>query len=397
MANKYFSMPADFKHSTIDRYDELNHQYENARIIETYGNITAANPLESGRVLSQLPPVDLTDLEMYIGYSREKGIEFNYTLNGTHLQNREFTREGVKTIKDFLRDIYRAGVRQVTVSLPSLMEIIQSLPYDFKIKASTLCQVTTPNKAAAYKQKRIHRLVVDESVNRNFAVLKKIVRAFGPKVEIIINPLCLKDCIYRMFHYNQISSDSIRQDNDIGVNYYEHRCVMQRHANISNLLRMCWVRPEDLSFYMNSGINHFKIQGRQAVLKGDAVKAVEAYFRENYDGDLMDLLYIFYPLNSFRIFMDNKKLDGFIKPFFQEENFCTRDCAHCGYCDRFAEKVLDYGKAGTIKNLADKFYSEYDKFTCMIREEDPGVEADTGADMDIDMDMDIDIDVDFNI
>ncbi|MCU0287720.1 MAG: U32 family peptidase [Acidobacteria bacterium] len=393
MANKYFSMPADFKNNTIDRYDELNHRYENARVIETYGNVTVSNALESGRVLSQLPQVDLTDLEMYIGYAREKGIEFNYTLNGTHLHNREFKREGVKKIKEFLRDIYSAGVRHVTVSLPTLMEIIQSLPYDFKIKASTLCQVTTPNKAAAYKQKGIDRLVVDESVNRNFAVLKKIARAFGPKVEIIINPLCLKDCIYRVFHYNQISSDSIQQDNDIGVNYYEHRCVMQRHTNLSNLLRMCWVRPEDLSFYLDSGINHFKIQGRQAVLKGDPVKAVEAYFRESYDGDLMDLLYIFYPLNSFRIFMDNKKLDGFIKPFFQEENFCGRDCAYCGYCDRFAEKVIDYGKAAAIKNLADKFYFEYDKFTGMIQEEEPGANTGTGSDLE----MDVDIDVDFNI
>ncbi len=40
----------------------------------------------------------------------------------------------------------------------------------------------------------------------------------------------------------------------------------------------------------------------------------------------MELLDSFSPTNNFKIHMDNKKLDGFIKPFVEKDNFCKNDC-----------------------------------------------------------------------
>lgn len=364
---KYFCMPADFKKETIDAYDQLNQSYEHSKVLETYGNIVRGNEIGSGRAANQLPYADLLDLKLFIEYSKKKNIGFNYTINATTMRNREFTREGMLEIKRFLKDLYDAGVRSLTIALPSLIELVQSTGYDFEIKASTLCQITNVNKATAYKNKGIHRIVTDESINRDVRNLRRIREDFGDHVELIINPICLKDCIYRMFHYNEITEDSLGRTNDVSVNFFEHRCVLQRFNKIGNLLRMCFVRPEDLKYYTNIGIHYFKLQGRHLVHKGDAVKTVKAYFDENFDGDVMDLAYLFYWQNSFKIPFNNKKLDGFLDPFFTKDDFCRRDCKTCGYCEAFAKKIIDYKEAAKVIRMAEEFYSQYDKFNEMVR------------------------------
>ncbi len=368
----YFSIAADFKKETIAEYEKLNNTFDSARVIETYGCITLGNHLESGRAASQLQKVDLYDLKEYIEYSRQRNIDFNYTINGTHMQNREFTEEGILEIKQFLRDLYEVGVRILTIAMPSLIRLVRSLEYDFEIKASTLCQVTNANKAAAYKRRGIERIVLDESVNRNFGKLKQIRQAAGDKVEIIVNPICQKDCIYRTFHYNQTTTASMGDSNQTGINYYEHNCVLQRYEDFSRLLKICFVRPEDLKYYNNIGINYFKVQGRHTfIIGGDPVKTAKCYFEENLEGNLMELLSMFAAENSFLVFVDNKKLEGFIKPFYENEDFCQNNCSQCRYCETFVTKCIDVAETKKIMDLAREFYRDYDAYGQLIEKVKP--------------------------
>jgi histone acetyltransferase (RNA polymerase elongator complex component) len=64
--------------------------------------------------------------------------------------------------------------------------------------------------------------------------------------------------------------------------------------------------------------------------------------------------------------VDNKKIDGFIEPFFMNENFCKHDCALCSYCDKFAQRCIDTGEADKTIRLADSFYRDYDMYTQML-------------------------------
>ncbi len=365
----YFSMPADFKTATIDAYDALNRRRSGGRVMETYGNITRNNTFESGRPVNLLPDVDLELLSQYIAYSAKRGIDFNYTLNASTLQNREFTPSGIADIQSFLARIHEAGVRNLTVTLPALMEIAVKSGYDFSIKVSTISQVTNAEKAAFYKRLGADRLVVDESINRDFRNLERIRRRFGEKVELIVNVVCYKNCVYRMPHYNQMSYDSVKLADQTSYDYFGHRCVLQRFASIANLMKLNWIRPEDLHYYNGIGIDRFKLQGRQAVVKGDPIRALEAYFSESYDGDLMELLDMFDPTTHFRIPMDNKKLDGFIAPFVKNDHFCRNDCQSCGYCETFARKVIDYPAAEELVAMAEDFFAEYDRFNGLLEKE----------------------------
>ena len=151
---------------------------------------------------------------------------------------------------------------------------------------------------------------------------------------------------------------------------------------------MCFIRPEDLGYYTGIGIHYFKLQGRHLVLKGDAVRTVKAYMDQHHDGDVMDLIYMFYWQNSFRIPFDNKKLDGFIKPFFTIDDFCKRDCEKCRYCEKFAQKIIDYEKAAEITRTAEDFYTEFDQFTGMIHSTVLQTEK-NNSDMEVEVDFEL--------
>jgi hypothetical protein len=367
MKMKYFSVPSDFKKETIDKYHALNCMYNDSRVIESYGNITFGSLIESGRSISQLPGISMQGLQDYVKYSREKGIEFNYTMNAPHMQNREFTRDGAYEIKNFLNDIYEAGVRALTITLPSLIDLVKSTDLDFKLKASAICSITNVNKAMILKKKGVAKIVVEQSINRDFHTLAGIRKYFGPEVEMIVNSPCHIDCAFRMLHYNQNAADSLGTTNETSFNYYEHQCMLRRYENLGSWLKLCWVRPEDLKYYTAIGINHFKLQGRQTLIKGgNPLKTLEYYFKEDFDGNLIDLINLFAPMNSFNVVVDNKKLEGFIKPFVKRENFCTRDCSQCSYCDTFVEKCIDLKEAEEISELARRFYREYDEYEGMV-------------------------------
>lgn len=359
----YYNIASDFKAQTIDEYVRLNKDNNKNMLFETYGQYTLNNILGSGRDYESLPKIDLYDLKHYIEYSNARGIEFNYAINSPCMGNYEFTQEGNSYIRENLMKLYDVGVRSVTVALPSLIQIIQSLDIDLEIKVSVISQVNTSNKAMQYKKMGIHRIVTDETINRNFEQLKRITAAFGDGIEVIANSLCHQDCIYRTYHYNQTGHDSVYKEKTSVRTFYNHKCMMKRAENVEEWLKLCWIRPEDIPLYNQSGIYRFKLQGRHTVLNGNPVKTVEAYFNQSYSGDLIDLLEMFNCPYTFKPIIDNKKLNGYIKPFFENTDFCKRNCDLCGYCKTVAKKCTDYGAAEALNEAADIFYREYDDFS----------------------------------
>ncbi len=364
---KLFSVPSDFKKETINKLYELNKKYTDCKVIETYGQVTIGNFINSGRVIDTLPKADINQLEDYVKYSLERGIKFNYTLNASCLGNHEFTEKGRNEILQLIDNLEQIGIEDLTVTTPAIMELINANGKKFNIKTSAICEVMSPSKALFYKELGAKRVVPDPDITRDFEKLKNIAQVFGDGVEIIINNMCLKNCAYKMFHYNH-ESHSCEGSNNSVKDYYFNRCSMQRAGKVRNLMRVNWIRPEDLKYYYAIGIRHYKIQGRQNVCYGNLPKMVEAYFQEEYEGNLFNLITIFAPYNSFNPYVDNKKLDGFIKPFVENSSFCKDICEKCKYCDTYMRKSMDIAKVEEINQKALSFYSEYDKYSKFVKE-----------------------------
>lgn len=363
---KYFSLPADFKHETINKYDELNQMYEHSKVTETYGQITVGNDFCSGRADGSLPEVDFIKLRQYVKHSKEKNIQFNYTLNSSYMHNIEFTKRGVSKLKDFLYQLYDCGISDLTITLPTMIELVKSLDIDFNVTASVICQIDSANKALFYKNFGADRIVVSESINRNFRALKDIRSVFGDEIKIIINSICFNECTYRSYHYNQIAGASKMPADTFGMDYYTHRCAMRLCNDLSNFMRLCWIRPEDLHHYDQIGIHFYKLHGRELVLRGNPIRTVESYFREHYDGNLMELLDLFSERYKFKFYIENRELDGYIDKFVQSD-FCTHNCSRCHYCDQFAERAINREKAKEILDIAKDFYNKLDPYLNEIK------------------------------
>ncbi len=359
---KYFSVPADFKLDTIDRIHELNASHKHSKLIETYGQATQVPLVNSGRVTDVLPKVELKDLEKYVMYARSKGIHFNYTLNPACMGNAEFSKEGIRELIKLLKMLNDIGVDSLTLTSPQLIELVQSTEMGFKIKASAICEITTPSKSLFYKKMNVERIVVDPDITRDFNSLKRIGEVFGSGVEIIVNNVCYKNCAYKMFHYNHEAHCIPQNTTQVIKDYYFNRCSMQKAGDIKSSMRLNWIRPEDLKYYMDVGICHFKIQGRQNILQGDIIKTLKHYFSEEYDGNLFDLITIFAQYNSFQPYVDNKKLDGYVKMFYDQPDFCKDICDSCGYCENYARKCMESNHVEELNAKALNFYRNMDGY-----------------------------------
>jgi len=348
----------------LEKIALLNDTYAlKARIHEVYGQLSIDNIFGSGRANDLLPKVDRARLKDYVLSLRQFGLKYNYTLNTTCLGNKEFDKNISKELFELLRFLQESDVEIVTVGLPSLIEMIVENDFSFDIKASTVCQVNNANKALAYRRLGTKTIVLDESINRDFKTLASISQAYGDELELIVNVICHKNCIYEMYHHNQTSHDCDCHENRSSVQYYSYKCMQQRVEQPENLLKLAWIRPEDIHYYSAIGYKRFKIQGRQAATHGDVLKTTEAYMKQFYHGNFMLLLDCFMPTNSFTVDLDNERLSSFLQPFAEQKFVCQNNCESCNYCLKYLREHFDIEKINEMFALAKEFYSDLSRST----------------------------------
>lgn len=199
---KCFCMPADFKSETIDLYKNLNDNYVDFKVTETYGQLTEDFSFTSGRLTKEIPSVGKKQFKLYVQYSRDKNIDFNYTLNASCMSNEELTKTGYEKIKELLNYLESVGVRHLTVSLPSLIEIIRYINPDMKITASIIMRLDNSRKVETVENLGVERIMLSENINRNFTAIRNIRKVSKTELEIIVNSSCINNCPFSIFHYN---------------------------------------------------------------------------------------------------------------------------------------------------------------------------------------------------
>lgn len=329
----YFCIPADFKLETLKKLHELNCKNDNFQVKELYGQISSDITFPSGR--NNIPSVSVSEVKTYIKEVHSYHMEFDYTLNGAHMNNIEFTPGGIKKIVDFFHLLEDIGVDSLTVSLVPLIELVKEYQFNFKIVVSTINQISNVNLATFYDNLGIDRLVIGESINRDLKMIQAIKENVKCDLEAIANSLCSIYCPFRMQHYNQIAQCST-QPNNVADSYYSNRCLARRLDNPVEFMKVAFIRPEDLNYYTQTGCNHFKIQGRGLIQQGDIIRTLEAYMNQSYTGNLLELLNLFGRKTN-ELYIDNKSLDGFLENYLTM-NHCRYGCQGCTCCQSYFEK-----------------------------------------------------------
>ena len=360
-------------------------------VYELYGKMKN-DFIGGGRPNNDLINIETEKFEKHVKKARRNGINFNYLLNGSCLFNVEQDEKWQKKFSEFLNYLSSIGVNALTVSNPFILQFVKKhFNGVFTVRVSTFACVDSYAKAKYWEDMGADYICADfVKINRDFSELKYMVEHLKKaKIEILVTNSCLKNCPMIYTHTNGLShaSGSLMKKNnyeDWGLFF----CQKKELEDVSEYIKSPWVRPDDLKYYENIGIENFKITERGFPTE-ELVKRVKAYVDGCYDGNLLDLIQghgvtsvgdlklvkhdvnnrsdIYSEIKRVRglgtprecerhIYIDNKKLDGFIE--FFASGRCTGKCEQCGYCKRIADKCIK--KNDEVSNYLLDLYNKFD-------------------------------------
>lgn len=365
--NSDFKVGVNLDLQLLETLAKLNEEYNEKgnRITEVYGSIrqhqeTAARPG------FRLPDKTLTELRHYVGRCKELGIDFNYTMNSIfpYGTKKDFVANQ-DAICDLVRFLEEIGVKRVTVGSPALLEYLKEIGTTLKVEISTIMHIDTITQIRYIKDNYdfVDKICGNLNKNRDAIFLKGAADYCSKndlKYEVMVNEFCGvggKDysthCIYRDSCYICHATNETLCDANSFNKYPMDLCTASRDKDMYNWLKLKFIRPEDLHYYEKLGIHNFKITGRTGSSEY-IERTVGSYLAEDFNGNLLEL---WKPLESImdpsisdlshtNHYIDNKKLDGFLKQWFNPVfgyHICDYEvCGEtCTYCQKFYE-----GKVG---------------------------------------------------
>jgi collagenase-like PrtC family protease len=335
--------------------------------------------ISSGRATSQVQNVSKNGVRDYIKLVHNKNWEFDLNLNSSCTANKELTIGGFKSIMKHLEWVSEIGVDAVTITNPHLISIVKKNFPKLKVNLSTFQKVAEVSQAQRFEDLGVDLIMLSEHINRDFKTLSAIRKAVKCKLTLIANVGCIYNCPNAHAHANNIAHSGTRGEESILANPFLLYCFGKRLEKIDEVMKIRWIRPEDVSFYEDVGIDMLKILERNSKTEILAER-VKAYCERSYDGNLLGLLgqmvdmkrsitrtpqlmikkffkrpspaalknmkkgrdfsFLFKNSVDDHLYLDNKKIpDAFIKSFLNKD--CkTTDCTTCGVCLHFASKAV---------------------------------------------------------
>jgi len=366
-------------------HDDFIDKIKNKKdVYEIYGKLTV-DPVGGGRISYSLPTISKKRLWQHVKKAHNNGLQFNYLLNAVCLMGREFTYQGEKEILKLLDQLEYIGVDSITITLPFLLKLIKKKYPHFKVHVSLFALVDHVCKAKYWEEMGADSITIKSTLNRNFDMLKKIRQAVKCELQLIANNGCLYYCPFGFYHSLLLSHGSQYRNNyrNFIIDYCSLACRYIRLKELVNFIRSDWIRPEDIHYYEEIGIDSLKLVDRAKFCNEVLLLAIDAYIKRSYNGNLADLIPAYstgyfvkdkdffisqkfflkiFSRNLVRkyfkipprieVYIDNYKLNGFLEFFVQGK--CKQACNECDYCYNVASHVVKINE-----NYRQSFLNNY--------------------------------------
>lgn len=332
--------------------NELVEYFSRNGVTSVYGKLPV-DYMGGGHESEMLRKINWDTLKEHIQFCRSLGIDFNYVMNATCTGLSEFDNDARRKMFAFFDIIHDAGVTSVTVSNPNVVQMIKQNYDGLKVKVSACCYVKSVSEVKYWEDLGADIIVLDPlQVNRDFKTLKGIAKAANAELELIVNNNCFQYCPEIYNHQNFLSHSSHHTlQHSIEHDYSYNWCSRERLREPANYLIADWIRPEDVHHYEAIGYKRFKFTDRNTPVEY-LKKRASAYFERRYEGNLLDLIQHFAYRDTVKasdylenVFIDNRKLDDYLKVFLKSE--CkAKDCGDtCRYCFDYAEDAITRNEA----------------------------------------------------
>jgi collagenase-like PrtC family protease len=334
-----------------------------------------------------------SDVKKYVKLVQERGWSFDFNVNSSCTANKELTVDGHKEVMKYLEWVSDMGIDAVTITNTNLIGIVKKHLPKMRVNLSTFQKVTEVAQARRFEDMGVDLIMLSEHVNRDFKALRAIRRAVKCQLALIANVGCIYDCPNMQTHANSIAHSGAKGEQMLFAESFALFCFGKRLESMDEVIKIRWIRPEDVSHYEDVGIDVLKILERNSTTEVLAER-VKAYSERHFQGNLIRLLgqmidakastnrakelvirrmFTRPGLKSLRtgqrarafgglfsnslydiVYLDNQKIpDDFIKGFMNRD--CRNaDCRTCGNCEATAKKavhILDEGLLANTRQL----------------------------------------------
>ncbi len=331
-------------------------------------------PVSGGRSSLVIKSLTDKDVKDYIKKVHEKGWNFSYNINTSCTGNKELTADGYKKIRQYFDWICDLGVDSVTVAIPNLLNIIKKYYSHLTVKISTFQKINSVSMAKHYEDMGADAIMLSEHVNRDIKLIKSLRENLKCKLVLLANTGCIYGCPNMFAHANSIAHSGANSTvSTVFTESYVADCSFKRIKNIDEIAKIRWIRPEDINYYENIGIDMLKIIDRHSSTEalGERMKA---YNDRCYDGNLLNLLGqmmnrkkskalnlkgvyrgsnvkemkksrefisdVFQISVSDLYYFDNKKIPEDFIQGFEKRDCDTLSCEKCGYCKKIVDMAV---------------------------------------------------------
>lgn len=299
---------------------------------EMYG-VSPLSPIGHGRNPLVLNKIKEKEVYEFRELLKGEGIDFAYILNSP-LTDSDIENK-IDEIKKHLEWIlFELSPDSLIITSLKIMKLVREIS-NIPITISTIARVQTIADLDKYLEVKPSKLVIQHDVNRNFGELKKLIKFAKGKnvsIEIMLTESCRRRCPLMVEHYKTVG----RGGEDID---FHRSCNFKKLSSPEEFLLANFIRPEDVVFYEELGIRHFKITGRS---KNPSwlPKVVGAYLNRKFGGNLIRLLGIDPCLNAEKwIYLSNTSLEGFLEGFRERDNIQEEE----EYCKKWIKKLYSEG------------------------------------------------------
>ena len=183
-------------------------------VVEVYGKLTS-DFIGGGKNSFQIPFISKRKFADNVKQAHRHGLEFNYLLNSSCLDNLEWTMSGQTKIMQLVSWLVGLDIDAVTVATPYLLELVKQRFPELKIYVSDLAYINSIERAKYWEALGADRITLfNVDVNRNFSLLKNIRKNVKCELKLILNANCLYRCPFLKF-----LECSIKQNGSCGKNH----------------------------------------------------------------------------------------------------------------------------------------------------------------------------------
>ncbi|MEK6938318.1 MAG: hypothetical protein AABX04_04710 [Nanoarchaeota archaeon] len=277
-----FEVPFNGDMALLDVISELSEHIE-----MVYGRAEDGYP--QGRNTRKLKPISLDEIEKVASFFQERGIRFNYILNGNCHGNHEFEQVYRQKFVYFIKGIKERGINIITLGNPFLIELVKQEVPGMMIAASVLLEVDNLARLKQISRTGIDYICLSKTILKNFGALENVADNMPPNVRPILlaNDPCLQSCAYTQYHNNLLSHFST--EGGEYVNYCRLHCTQDFASDPRKVISASFIRPEDIKEYVSLGYELFKLCDRKQTTTWIS-NMLQAYVLGKYEGNLSDLM-----------------------------------------------------------------------------------------------------------